>query len=123
MILTNVRQCITMSKLDKFKIECLIVEEDRPFHILKHKVTIEEVSEIISKDYVYIQAKHSRWQLIGKTRKHRFLTLILGKRSEKNTYGLVTARPASRKERSFYNEFTFQLGGEESEDEGKQNKN
>ena len=112
-----------MSKLDKFKIEYLIIEEDRPVHVLKHKVTIGEVLEVISKDYIYIQAKHSRWQLIGKTKKNRFLTIILGKRSEKNTYGLVTARSASRKERSFYKEFTFQLGGEENEDERKQNKN
>lgn len=112
-----------MSKLDKFKIECLIIEEDRPGHILKHHVTTEEVSEIISKDYVYIKAKHGRWQLIGKTKKSRFLTIILGKRSEKNTYGLVTARPASRKERSFYKEFTFQLAGEEDKDEKKRDKN
>jgi len=109
--------------LDKFKIACLIVEEDRPGHILKHHVTIEEVSETISKDYVYIQAKRGRWQLIGKTEKNRFLTIILGKRSVKNTYGLVTARPASRKERSFYKEFTFQIAGEENKNEKKQDKN
>lgn len=108
---------------DEFKIERLIVEKDRPFHILKHGVTIKEVSEVISGDYLYIQAKHGRWQFIGKTNKNRFLTIILGKRSGKYTYGLVTARPSSRKERSFYKEFTFQLGGEESENERKQNKN
>lgn len=109
--------------LDEFKIDCLIIEEDRPFHILKHKVTIGEVTEAISGDYIYIKAKHNRWQLIGKTKKNRFLTIILGKRSERNTYGLVTARPSSKKERSFYKEFIFQLGGEENENEGKQNKN
>lgn len=109
--------------LDEFKIEYLIVEEDRPGHILKHHVTIGDVSEIISGDYVYIKAKRGRWQLIGKTKKDRFITVILGKRSEKNTYGLVTARPASRKERSFYKEFTFQLEDEENKDEKKQDKN
>lgn len=109
--------------IDEFKIECLIIEEDRPFHILKHKVTIEEVSEIISGDYVYIKAKNGRWQIIGKTKKNRFLAVILGKRPEKNTYGLITARPASRKERSFYYEFTLQLEDEENKDEKKQNKN
>ena len=109
--------------LKDFKIECLIIEEDRPFHILKHRVKIEEVSEIISKDYAYIQAKHGRWQLIGKTKKNRFLTIILGKRSGKNTYGMVTARPASRKERSFYKEFTFQLDDEEDQNEKKRDKN
>lgn len=96
------------------KVDYLIIEDDRPEHILKHKVTIEEVLEIILGDYVYIQAKHGRWQLIGKTKKSRFLAIILGKRLKINTYGLVTARPASRKERDFYKEFTFQLGGEEN---------
>lgn len=109
--------------LDELKVDYLIVEEDRPGHILKHKVTVGEVSEVISGDYVYIKTKHSRWQLIGKTKKNRSLTIILGKRLGKNTYGLVTARPSSRKERSFYKEFTFQLGGEENENGEKQNKN
>lgn len=44
------------------RIDCLIVEEDRPAHISKHNVTIEEILEVISKDYGYIQAKHGRWQ-------------------------------------------------------------
>ena len=109
--------------LDNFKIERLIVEEDRPVHVSKHKVTIEEVLEVISKDYVYVKAKHGRWQLIGKTKKKRFLAIILGERSEKNTYGLVTARPASRKERSFYTEFTLQLEDEENKNEKKRDKN
>ena len=108
---------------DEFKIDYLIVEEDRPSHILKHDVTIGEVSEIISNDYIYIQAKYGRWQLIGKTRKNRFLTIIVGNRSKKNTYGLVTARPASKKERDFYKEFTFQLKSEEYNYGKKQNNN
>lgn len=112
-----------MLMLNELKVEYLIVDEDRPFHILKHKVTIGEVAEVISGDYTYIKAKYNRWQLIGKTKKNRFLTIILGKRSGRNTCGLVTARPSSRKERSFYKEFTFQLGGEENENKEKQNKN
>lgn len=32
----------------------------------------------------------------------RFLTVVVGARTPLNTYGLVTARPASRDERSFY---------------------
>jgi len=105
------------------RIDHLIVEEDRPAHISKHNVTIGEILEVISRDYLYIQAKHGRWQLIGKTKNNRFLTIIVGKRSEKNTYGLITARPASREERSFYKEFATQLGGEKDEREKKQNKN
>lgn len=105
------------------KIDHLIIEEDRPSHIAKHNIKIEEVLEVMSTDYVYIQAKHGRWQIIGKTKKNRFLSIIVGKRSEENTYGLVTTRPSSREERSFYKEFATQLGGEKNERGRKQNKN
>ena len=89
-----------------FVIEELIIEEDRPEHIARHKVTIEEVLEIINGDYVYIDGKLGRWLLIGNTKKNRFLTVVIGERDKKNVYGLVTARPSSKEERSFYNEFT-----------------
>ena len=104
----------------EIEIKELIIEEDRPAHIARHKVTIKEVLEIVSGDYVYIEGKYSRWQLIGKTRRTRFLTIIVGERSKKNTYGLITARPANRKERRFYKEFLEQRGGEKNH---KNNKN
>ncbi len=88
-------------------IDKLIIEEDRSRHIFKHKVTIEEVLEIVNADYVYIDGKLGRWLLIGKTKKKRFLTVVVGERSTKNVYGLVTARPSSKEERSFYAEFTI----------------
>lgn len=86
-------------------IDELVIEEDRPTHIAKHKVKIEEVLEIFSGDYLFIDGKLERWLLIGKTKKKRFLTVVVGKRKQKNTYGLVTARPSSKEERSFYNKF------------------
>ncbi len=94
-------------------IDELIIEGDRPAHIAKHAVRIEEVLEIVSGDYLFIDGKLGRWLLIGKTKKKRFLTIIAGERKQKNTYGLVTARPSSKQERSFYKEFTRQKGGGE----------
>lgn len=88
-------------------IDELIIEEDRPEHIAKHKVTIEEVLEIVNGDYVYIDGKLGRWLLIGKTKKKRFLTVVVGERKKMNVYGLVTARPSSKEETSFYNEFAI----------------
>ena len=93
-------------------IDELIIEEDRPDHIAKHGVKIVEVKQVIEGDYVFIQGKYDRWLLIGKTRKGRFLTVVVGERDRKNIYGLVTARSASREERSFHNEFILQTGGE-----------
>lgn len=94
-------------------IDELIIEEDRVEHIARHNVVIEEVLEIVNGDFLFIAGKEERWLLIGKTEKERFLTVIVGVRKRKNSYGLVTARPSSKEERNFYKEFIFQQGGGE----------
>src|ERR687896_407982 len=97
-------------------VETLIIEEDRPTHIAKHNIIIDEVLEVLTDDYVYFSGRENRWLIIGKTAKNVFLTIVLGERPQENTYGLITARSASRKERSFYIEYATQKGGEEDED-------
>ncbi len=71
-------------------IDKLIVEEDRPAHIAKHKVAIKDVEEVLKGDYLCIRAKLNRWQLTGKTKKGRFLTVIVGARKQKNVIGGIT---------------------------------
>ena len=93
-------------------VDTLIIEEDRPKHIARHGVKVQEVLEVVEKDYVYIEGKNGRWLLIGKTEQDRFLTIVIGSRSKKNSYGLITARPASKEERNFYQEFTLQYQNE-----------
>lgn len=95
-------------------VDTLIVEEDRPEHIAKHNVTIEEVEEVLTSEYIYKAGKPERWIVIGKTKKQKLLTIILGKRPRRNTYGLITAYEASRQERNFYNR-NAALGGERDE--------
>ena len=97
-------------------VETLIIEEDRPAHIAKHNIIIDEVLEVLTGDYVYIAGRENRWLIIGKTARKVFLTIVLGERTEENTYGLITARPARRKERSFYIEYITQRGGDEDDD-------
>lgn len=94
-------------------IKTLIVDEHRIAHIARHNVTIDEAKQIVSGDYVHIKAREDRWILIGKTTQGRFLTVVVGERSEGDTYGLVTARPASREERSFYTEMALEQGDEQ----------
>ena len=96
-------------------VDTLIIEDDRPVHIAKHNITIDEVLEVLISDYTYISGRDNRWLLIGKTVKKRFITIILGERSQRNTYGLVTVRPARREEQSFYLEYTTQQGGGEDD--------
>jgi len=80
----------------------LIIEEDRPVHIAKHSVTIDEVYEIVFGDYATDAGKEGRILLIGKTSKQRWITVIIGKRIGKNKYGLVTARDVKKKEKLLY---------------------
>ena len=94
-----------------FVIHTLVVDEHRLEHIARHGVTIEEVMEIVSGDYVHIQGHHDRWLLIGQTSQGRFLTIVVGARTQSRTFGLVTARPASREERNFYRELALEQGG------------
>jgi uncharacterized DUF497 family protein len=97
-------------------VDTLIIEEDRPAHIAKHNIIIDEVLEVLTGDYVYIAGRENRWLIIGKTAKKVFLTIVLGEREEENTYGLITARPARRDERRFYIKYVIQRGGEDDED-------
>lgn len=93
------------------KIDELIIEEDRPAHIAKHNVTIQEVFEVLAGDYLVIEGKLNRSLLIGKTIEQRLITVIVGTRRGINKYGLVTARPTKKKEKLAYRE-KFQQGGE-----------
>ncbi len=93
-------------------IKTLIVEKDRSDHIAKHNITLDEVNKVISGDYVYIESRENRWLIIGITKKKRFLTIVVGERKEKDTYGLITARPARKEEKSLYQEYALTLGGE-----------
>ena len=97
-------------------IDDLIYEDDRPAHIAKHDVTIDEVIEVLLGDYVYIKQPSKRLMLVGITANDKYLTIILGERPKANSYGLITAWSASRQERRFYNEYVTKLGGEKNED-------
>ena len=83
-------------------IDELIIEEDRPEHIAKHNVTVDEVLEVVFGDYATGQGKEERVLLIGKTSNQRLITVIVGKRIGKNRYGLVTARDVKKKEKLLY---------------------
>lgn len=85
-------------------IDELIIEEDRPEHIKKHTVSIEEVFEVLEEDYLVLEGKSEKKLLVGKTKKGRMITVIVGKRVGKNRYGLVTARHIKKKEEILYQE-------------------
>ncbi len=86
-------------------VDVLVVEADREEHISRHGITIDEVFEVLTSSSVFIQGKYDRLLIIGKTEQQRFLTIVVGKREEPRTYGLVTARPSRKEEKMLYMEF------------------
>ncbi|MBI2040441.1 BrnT family toxin [Candidatus Microgenomates bacterium] len=85
-------------------IDELIIEEDRPEHIAKHNVSVDEILEVVFGDYAIGEGKESRVLITGQTLNNRLLTVIIGKRKGRNKYGLVTARDAKKKEKLLYQE-------------------
>ncbi len=86
-------------------VDILVVEADREEHIARHNITLDEVIDVLTSSYVFVQRKFDRLLIVGKTEQQRFLTIVVGKRDEPRTYGLVTARPSRKEEKMLYREF------------------
>jgi uncharacterized protein len=71
-------------------------------HIARHDVIPEEVEEVCHGQPVTSQTYKDRLRVVGPTRSHRMLTVILAPTEELGVYYPVTARPADRKERRGY---------------------
>jgi hypothetical protein len=74
-------------------------------HVARHRVTVDEVEEVSRGEYVERQSYMLRVILIGPTNTGRVLTVILEDKGDGLSY-VVTARPASRRERRFYQQET-----------------
>lgn len=70
-------------------------------HIARHNVIPEEVEEVCLNKPITSLTYARRIRLIGKSSNSRTLTIILAAKGE-GSYYVVTARPASRKERLKY---------------------
>jgi uncharacterized protein len=76
-------------------------------HLARHAVTVDEAEEVCHGDPVSLQSYAYRIVLIGPTQAARMLAVILEPVGD-DVYFPVTARPASRKERRYYDQ---QKGG------------
>lgn len=70
-------------------------------HIARHKVTPEEVEEACHGDPLVQQGKVGRTVLIGPTAAGRMIEVVLDPEGG-GVYYVVTAHPASRKDRALY---------------------
>jgi len=76
-------------------------------HIARHNVTVDEVEDACHGDPITLGSYAGRVIVIGPTQAERLLAVVLDPDGE-DVYYPVTARPASRKERRYYQQ---QKGG------------
>ena len=87
----------------------LIWDEQNVAHIARHGVVPQEVEEACQGTYISYESYDQRFEVIGATQHGRILTIILDPEPEEGVYYVVTAHPASRKDRALYRK---EKGGE-----------
>lgn len=83
------------------KVKRLDWNENRKEHIARHRVSLDEVEEVVFSKHYDVKTKQGRYRLIGQTENGRYLVVIL----EPGDYGWfepITARDATRNERRLY---------------------
>ncbi len=74
-------------------------------HIRRHGVTLQDVQEVCSKAFISRHTYAGRILLVGSTNENRVLAVVVEPQGN-GVYYVVTARPASRRERRRYQEGT-----------------
>jgi uncharacterized protein len=81
--------------------EHLVWDDWNQDHIARHDVTQEEVEQVTNNEYVFFPSFKERVVVIGLTDAGRALHITLASRAA-DTYYIITARVADRKERAYY---------------------
>lgn len=84
------------------RIRRLIWDEWNVAHITRHQVVPEEVEEVCHGNVLVQQGHTGRTVLVGPTAAGRMLEVVLDPEQAPGTYYVVTAHPASRKDRALY---------------------
>ena len=79
-------------------IDRLIWDPGNIAHIARHKVTLQEVEQVRNGRFVARRSYANRIVIIGPTAENRVLSIVLEPVGD-DAYYVVTARPASRRER------------------------
>lgn len=79
----------------------VVIDPNREEHIARHRISVDEVEEVVSADTFVRRARQGYRRLIGQTEEGRYLTIFIAPRGG-TLYGLVTARDATPAERRAY---------------------
>ena len=84
-------------------VESLIWDPSNVGHIARHNVTLNEVEEVCQSSFISSNSYGGRFLVVGLTQAGRALAVVV-EPSVDDRYYVVTARPASRRERRWYRE-------------------
>lgn len=84
------------------RIRRLIWDEWNLAHIARHQVVPEEVNEVCHGNVLVQQGHSGRIVLIGPTMSGRMVEVVLDPEQEQGVFYVVTAHPASKKDRGLY---------------------
>ena len=85
------------------RIERLFWSNENIEHIAHHEVVPSEVEEVMQEDYAMRDTYGGRYLVTGPTKTGRMLSIVLHPRAE-GVFYVVTARVATRKERTAYHQ-------------------
>ena len=83
------------------RINDLIIEPGQDDHIARHRVTVDEIRDVVFGDPAIRRERQGYYRFGGQTRGGRYLTVFLAPR-EPGVFSLVTAREATDAERRHY---------------------
>ena len=79
-------------------------------HIAKHEVTRQQVEEVFQGEPIYVGSYAGRYVAIGPISTGRVLAVVIRPvTGTEGTYYPISARPASRKERRYYEDVTWRV--------------
>ena len=83
--------------------DALTWDERNTTHIKRHDVVPDEVEEVCNGRFIVLEGYAGRFIIVGLTLTDRMLSVVLAPMYQQRYY-VVTARPASRRERHLYRE-------------------
>ena len=83
--------------------DALIWDARNTLHVMRHSVETSEANEVCDGELLVLQGYGGRFIIVGQTLSGRMLAVVLAPRYDEDYY-VVTARPASRRERRLYRE-------------------
>lgn len=83
------------------KVNRLDWNDNRREHIVRHRVSVEEVEDVAFGKHYAVRTRQGRYRLIGQTESGRYLVVIL-EPAEYDWFDPITARDATQNERRLY---------------------